>query len=140
MMPEGTTHLSPGHCINDLRRALIRQNEIAQSLGFEISVRFLCILEELVKDPAVGLPYKVHDGEQLKHLPADMVSGIFSSILMKYREKCEWSPLYELKQQLQDAKLLLKRATMEMAHSDLRDRIDAFVTPPGAPAPGPSGS
>lgn len=80
---------------------MTRQRELATSMGMEISIRFLSVLEDLVANPNVGIAYKVHEGGELKVLPAQLVSGLFSAILMKYREKCDWTPLADARARIQ---------------------------------------
>lgn len=130
-------------------------------MGMEISIRFLAVLEDLVKDPGVGIAYKVFEGDLahggvLKVLEANKVSGIFSAILMKYQEKCDWTPLYELKQELAQAQIhlggargLLKGAREVLNQAPNVDQqragrfaqmIDEYLTQLGAPRPDPSGS
>lgn len=80
---------------------MTRQRELATSMGMEISIRFLAVLEDLVKDPSIGIHYKVHEDGELKVLPANMVSGIFSAILMRYQTKCDWTPLADARARIQ---------------------------------------
>jgi len=80
---------------------MTRQRELATSLGMEISIRFLSVLEDLVKDPSVGIAYKVREGGELKVLPANLVSGLFSAILMRYQAKCDWTPLADARARIQ---------------------------------------
>jgi hypothetical protein len=138
-------------CVRALRRALGKQVALAESMGFEIAVRFLNVLDELSKDPGVTIAYKtMADGTPVV-LPASQVSGLFAAILLRYRQEVDWSPLFETRRAVTIAQLQLTTACVwldsllyTMPIDELtRTEIKAFlekVRQPVAPPSGPSGS
>lgn len=92
-------HLTPEDCIRALQASLIRQRTIAADMGMDMSLHFLRVLEELAIDPDAGYQFAVHDsceGKLLK-VPAQHVSGIFASILSRYRDMSDWTPMEEMR-------------------------------------------
>ena len=85
---EKHAHLTLQDCIRGMRAAMHEQRAVAQRMGMDMSLHFLRALEELALDADVGFRYTVKDpitGEN-NELPAQAVSGIFASLLKKYRE------------------------------------------------------
>lgn len=159
MLPEGTTHQGPHDCIKELRRVLIRQKEISQSLAFEISVRYLAVLERLAKNPGTDVAYVVDvPGLNLPcRIPPEKVAGIFAAILFEYQKVGNWSPLTEAKDlaqsRLTDMQLLWEmlfvvevsvspesRGAVKALLEDIRPRLGADFKPLGVPSHDPSGS
>lgn len=107
-------HLTAGDCIRALRVSMMKQRELAESMAFDISMRFLGALEELAAHPDIGIPFRVWkpalNGEEPKIfiLQALQVAGVFQAILQKYREAADWTPLADTKKALGISQLYLK--------------------------------
>lgn len=88
-------HESKDECIDALMAAMRKQRRAAESLAFDISTRYLAVLEELTLRPDAGVRYltKLQGEDEPRVLHAQQVSGVFSSILRRYEEMGEWSPL-----------------------------------------------
>ena len=123
-IPVERFHAEPKACINALRKALLRQRQIADHLSYEISVRYLAVLEELAQNPGdqVGFFTIGPDGTKVRHAP-QQVAGIFAAILMRYRVSCDWTPLHDAKRRIEE---------LEAENAELRRRA--------APPPDPAGS
>lgn len=124
MVVQGQAHLDPMSCVRSLRKRLQLQKKLAESLSFEISVRYLAVLEELAQNPGdqVGFFTIGSNGTKIRHAPAQ-VAGIFAAILMRYRESCDWTPLHDARRRIEE---------LEAENAELRLRA--------APPPDPSGS
>jgi hypothetical protein len=89
-------HASPEACIAALRAAMIKQRKAASSLAFDLSTRYLAVLEELALDcgePA-GVQFKVRTPEgKIMVAHHSQVSGFFAAIMRKFEELGDWSPL-----------------------------------------------
>jgi hypothetical protein len=91
---EDVIHKVADDCINHMRMAMQNQRLAAERLGMDISIHFLRVLEELALDPDAGIQYAIWNQEENKQevVHASRVSGVFASILKRYREMCDFSP------------------------------------------------
>lgn len=102
LIPPHVFHGEPQACITALRKVLMRQRELAQHMAYDISTRFLAILEELSLRPDAGIGYKVRDPrdpEKAMNIPANNVAGVFGAIMKKFHEACDWSPSAVLREE-----------------------------------------
>jgi hypothetical protein len=138
LIPSGTKHESFSVCIHALQAAMLRQKRSAESIGYEVSVRFLAILEELALHPDAGVPYKMlAEGTQVEDVPPQQVGGIFAAILLRYRDVCDWAPLAEAREMARaaTAELIMARGLLEEALKwdipiALTKGIEAFLKQP----------
>lgn len=99
------TQLEPKHhetkdaCIKALRTLMVNQQRIASDMGMDMALHFLRVLEELALDPDAGYQFTVHDSREgkLMVVPPQHVSGIFASILSRYRKQADWTPMEDLR-------------------------------------------
>lgn len=120
MMPGVSEHLPVEKtCIAELRQALLRQRAAAETLAFEVSVRYLAVLEQLAKDPGTDIAFVVNvPGSELPYrVEPERVAGIFAIILKRYQEMCSWTPLHDARAIAREAQEKLKTA------ADLLERI-----------------
>jgi len=93
--PDGkqVKHLTPQDCIRALRAAMQSQRLAAEQLGMDMSLHFLRVLEELALDPDAGYRFMTYDPQKGKplQLHPQQVSGIFCTILKRYREVADFS-------------------------------------------------
>jgi len=111
LLLDSERHESAGDCIRGLRKAMLKQRKAAESLSFEVSTRYMAVLEELSLRPDVGIPYSMRvpgvDGEGVIRLHHQQVSGVFTAILVKYKEMGDWSPLKERDEQIAKQRCLI---------------------------------
>jgi hypothetical protein len=90
---EEVKHETPEDCIRALRVAMQRQRLAAEQLGMDMSLHFLRVLEELALDPDAGYRYMTfnHQVGKPEQLHPQQVSGIFCTILKRYREVANFS-------------------------------------------------
>lgn len=118
-------HLGENECIRALNAALVRQREVASTLAFDLSVRYLTVLEQLAAAPDVGVPYLTHQVDPETGRPTmgkvemAKVSGVFAAIWKRFAEMGDWSPMQELRDRI---------AELE---------AELALRPPAAPPPGP---
>lgn len=98
----GDDHNDPKGCIKALRNAMLKQRQAAESLAFDVSVRFLAVLEQLALNPDVGVPYHAVDTTSGKPVEVhhQHVAGIFAAIGKMYREMGDWTPLADAKEEI----------------------------------------
>lgn len=126
----GDAHGSPQECIEALQHALIRQRRAAETLAFDISTRFLAVLESLAVDPDEGLGYHV----QGKPLAPVQVSGVFAAIWRRYSAQGDWSPLREL-----EAKNVALEEQLRAAGISTTPRQPCSQEPASSPRPSTPG-
>lgn len=158
LMLENERHKSAGDCIRGLRKAMMQQRQAASTMAFEISTRYLGVLEELALRPDVGIPYSMRTpgdvfSEEKITLHHQQVAGVFTAIHKKFMEAGDWSPLKErddelrLQRQLIDHCLDLLSAVFTDSYAVSCDRgeldqlkeIGELARRLGVPAPDPSG-
>jgi hypothetical protein len=108
LLLQGERHESAGDCIRALRKALLRQREVAQGQSYAVSTRFLAILEQLAQNPDVGVEYCARVPGQPEDIVAvshQQVAGVFAALYKKLHELGDWSPLQELRDQNKELKI-----------------------------------
>ena len=101
-------HLTHGDCVRALRRAMLKQRQLAESFSFDISMRYLAALEELAADPDVGIVYRGFIMEpsenddltpkfKVMNVPPQQVAGIFAAIQQEFHRRGDWTPLADAK-------------------------------------------
>jgi hypothetical protein len=106
-----------------MRAAMLQQRKAAERLSFEVSTRYLAILEGLALDPNVGVEYfmRVPGQEQnIVQVHHQQVAGVFTAIWRKFHEAGDWSPLRE-----QEEKILAQRHLIDL----LLGLLPHLVTP-----------
>jgi len=94
VLQEGERHPALIDCVHALQAAMIRQKEAAASLSFDLSVRYLSIIEQLAK--AAG------DGT--------VIGGVYANIKKRYEEMGDWSPMQHLRERNEDLAVLAKKS------------------------------
>lgn len=85
-------HGSPEDCIRGLRKAMIKQRKAAELLSFEVSTRYLVIIEDIAIN-ATG--------------DAAITAAIMQDIYRRYAGMGDWSPLKEQEERiLEQGKLI----------------------------------
>jgi len=157
-LDDDKAHHTPGDCIFGLRAALVRQKKAASLLSFEVSTRYLAIIENLALRPNVGIPYSIMMPPHPHAPPGEMpviqvhhyqVRGVFTAIWKAFAEAGDWSPLKEQETQIRKQRELLtvcidlisdvftERFATDCPRGFLEDLqlIEDLATPLGVPLP-----
>lgn len=116
-------HDSAGDCIRGMRAAMLKQRQAAERLSFEVSTRYLAILENLSLNPNVGVEYFMRvpgQPENIVQVHHQQAAGIFTAIWRAFHEAGDWSPLRE-----QEEKILAQRKLIDL----LLSLLPELVTP-----------
>lgn len=115
----GGNHRSKVDCIHGLRAAMVAQSRAAEGLAFDVSTRFMAILERLAHDPAIaGVVYTVAtpDGKGLP-VPPQLVREVMTAIYHRYVEMCDWSPLKAERERADKAEAELSELKAKLAEA-----------------------
>jgi len=119
-------HLDAIDCVDQLKAALIKQREVASRLAFDLSTRYLAAIEGLALDPSTsGIRYTALDPYSGKPVEVEnkQVAGIFSSILRKFNELGDWSPLRDAELRTELLGILARNqiSALEAARAEVKD-------------------
>ena len=122
----GEQHESKLDCIEGLRAAIKKQNEVSKQIATVVLTRMFTVLEDLSRDPtvnAVQYTARLPDGS-VKVLHGSQVSGVMAAIFTRFEEMGDWSPMTMVQEELRAEQAQNKRfeETLERVTKALKSR------------------